>query len=819
MKQHLASIDHVAVLARYGITASMALPTVVTCPLCKRSGLTVYADNNRRQPWFTCSSCRHHSDALGLVARVESLTLTAAALALRGAKAIDARGAGALRLTIQQSWRYRRIQDLWDTGTEPPDDLMTSEVNPRGGCDVRHAWASLRLSELIRQIIPATVPEPLAKLARKIGGLKKRPRLVSPLEDQPYRVAGLYELRDTVDPCRPCITDQSLLLGLGSALVVAANTTIIALPDVEDALVRQLRGRMVLKRHPPVVGIFIREVPNEYLRPLRDRLVLSAPRATAALLREAAASDIPVHCGQSPRALTDMAWADQIRRHARPWDAHARDYILRNSAAAALAFLRELRLQQDQLDALMRSLPAPKRAALQPYFNGEQTTVQYGRWHIRCTAGQLYNGGLQDLAANVVLRISQIAEERGRDVYRGTIELPSGRRTRFAAQADKLQRDAYSWLLHFMWRHALGVPFVAAEFRAHLLPIAMLLGNATPAQPTQPVGWYPSDRRLVLGRYWLDTGGAVTTIRRAGQTPGDIQRPAAVTAAAATALQAMPEWPAIFDLVAYVASVGLRGLLGVGTRAPLVVCGAGAKHLAALAHDGLGCCVTGAFPQELQKLAPHAWPVVLYVSPRRASPALPPHPYVTSNIITFLRSSTRLQYLLDHPDAVCVTYDAPTAMPSKLVAYASDLLPAFFQHLAETDWGGLALRAGGDTPLIRARAALWRWCQTALHFNATEMPQNAPSGTAQIRYVLQQLFGPIQQGLHVTNKPADVAVARIIQLLQHRYQHTFSTEQLLAYAQPTDLITVLDADTWRLSADLWKRPTTNQHDPVLEEFT
>lgn len=802
MKTQLASIDHRALLARYGVDASAALPALTVCPLCSQAALTVYADTVWRQPWFTCSACEHRSDALGIVASRENLTPAGAAIELRHAGLVDVRGRGALRNTVQASWRYRRLLTLWDLGTQPPEEQLAAEVSTRAGADVRHHWAALRLSELVRQVVPADAPPELAKLARQIGGVMKRPRLVSPLEDLPYRVAALYELRETVNPCRPCVNEQSLLLGFGATLAVAANTTIVVLPDIEAALVRQLRGRMVLRRPPPVVGIVLREIPNEYLRQFRERLVLSAPRATPALLREAAASDLLVHCGPSPQAPSDMAWAAQVRRNARPWQAHARDYLVRAAPVAALAFLREIRLAQDQLSALLKDLPPATRTALQPYFTGEQTLVEYGRWHIRVSGGHVYNGGQHDLAANVVLRITQITTERGREVYRGTLELPSGRRVRFIVPAAQLHRDTYAWLVHFMWRRALGVPFVAVELRPHLVPIAILLGNAEPVQAAPPVGWQAEHRRLVLGRYALGADGDVTTVSRQGRVPGDIARPIVMTTTAATTLLQSPYWPAIFDTATYVASVGLRGLLGAGAMQPLVLCGRGAPYLATLARDGFGCCPVRLGRRDLKTAAKHSWPVVIYVG--HVKPEIPPQPYVTHNIIMFTRHAVRLQFMLDNPDCALAGYDfAQTPPPSDVLAYATDLLPAFFAHLARTGWGGDTARTAGTSPLQRARALLWRFCVDVL--GAKHNPPRSIS-RAPGKYLLREMFGSIERQLGLGARPTIVPIATVAHVLQARYRRAFDMQQIAACGAAEELIQVVDSDTWRLSNELWSHP-------------
>jgi hypothetical protein len=705
------NIPWLEVLGALGLqSAARILPTTLGCPLCQSGQVAVYHDSAYGGGWFHCARCQFAGDAVEFAARVWRTTPVEAFHRLV-ASGIIAPTPG-LDATYLENCRGRdTYRTFWDAGLN--DFTAAQRYFPDGALGATpDAWRKrVKLGQR-------------ATLVRAFRGALRHwielPRhwkefALMPLEDLPGRPRGLLAIRDRdsrviSDP----LCTHSMALGV-SALRDSRADFLILTESIETALELQLTSLRELQTPAPICGLKLRPAGlAPFWRQLRKDLVFWAPNPTPNLFREAALCDAVVSLRNPlPPGLTVTGRLATLCKSVKPWPHALVRHLEKLQESAAVEFAAAIGLPADLLQEFLDSLPPRLARTLAALRRGPTDTCYYGGMELLRRGTEIFHKtrkGKEALVSDTTMLLRRIID--GADpIYEGEVQFRR-RSFRFSVPASELEPDPEPWLRRQFWRQAIGIPFIAANWRPHYLQLAQLFGNAEIVSQLPPVGWSTEADGLVLNSWTVRRGGKVTvwpTQRklRVGRVPA----PNPLSPAALGHLSRQVGRSAFWAVLAVVAGSVLSRVLG-RRPADLMLLGRGARLVGGLTAKLCGCPNlrmdrehSRELHEALQDSARANWPALLWASYAHTSVAtlLPPDRQATI-IYRTLYDLPGVGLAIDN-DCDLVDIADIRGGTTALERYGADVLPAYLQDLARRNF---ALRPS-EQPTADVMSDMLRW--------------------------------------------------------------------------------------------------------------
>lgn len=809
---------------------SRILPALAGCPLCKTGALRVYHD--LRASWFRCDQCRFSGTAFDLAKacwkRPDQEVLSR--LSVEGLLVGDNQSDN-LQKYQQRKKRYGVLESIWTESRRDPDwTVLSDQLNKiyRSPVTLRTDWQQIEGNWVaaceVSKFRTAVRGIPLEDLPPKWKQM-----LIVPLEEMPGRVAGFWcysdqqkatLLRSPVKRLR----DRTCLFGLGELSGLNYKTVVVS-TDLEFVLRSQLLSLRELYKPAPLLGAVIKPTPNPIWRQLGSQFVFWVKRLTPDVVREAASCQARISTFQElPRGMSQASRLLGLAEKAGSWQQAVDQHLATLSPASGCEFVKEIGLPPLETRELLADCRATVQNPILALLSSVPDSVQYGRHTVSADGSRLFVDG--KLAADAVIRLKSINEDDD-PVYNGEI---SFRRSviKFKTRASAMETRTETWLRQQLWKRGLGVPFVAAPWRAHLVPLAHLLGNPEYVTRRPAAGWNEQEQGLVVSKYCLRRGGAIKWYE--GNAPRGVHNlgpPLPLSAKAIAALSAVPDIDTFWAVLASVVANLLSPVLGVSPQ-PLLLCGRSDFDTTILAAKACGC-QTGTLHQSKLSLdqlvtsgRKNNWPVLLTSSKTslRVGEGVPALRGGLSGTILRVRNQFRGVLMAAGSGCDLVINRAPAATAA-IEEFGGDILPAYLQDLARRNFN---VRSEQTSPLQRVLDDVLEWWAEQ---GGLLPPRNCIwSGTEVWLHVLTEIMAdrvhnirsvPRGFGDSVELKPVRSSQFVVETDSQHLYLPILQLQELLLKRRcALDLIRmreglaaggylrqILEGDVWMLPVSVW----------------
>lgn len=716
-----ASLHWTDLLSQFGTPpSSNAMPTSAGCPLCRKGGLRVYHDPGGGA-WFSCDSCQFSGQTLDLACAVwktspEETLAKMISLGMTDQHTDDIQHQ--LRSHQLRQLRFGALVTSWDLiRNEPQADIMSPHLfamcqrpaelhvdwRKREG-----AWLGGVDVKRLRTLFPSRV---LSELP-----VSWKHMLVAPLEDVPGRIVGYWCYADetsvTILNTHPSRQKSSTkVLGLRE-LAKSDYKTLVVTADLEIVLREQLASLHESYRPAPLLGVVFDSRPGSVWRQLRQKIVFWGAKLTLQLVREAISCDARICVAKTlPRGLSSIASLNALSATAVSWQQAVDAHLSTLQPQQAVDFVKGLGLSSDATSQLMDSCRKSVRDPILANLTATPDAVAYGAHTVTVDGSKLLVDGR--VVADAVIRILKIREAAS-TVYEGTITF---RRSvvRFKAKSEKIETSTESWLRRKLWKRGLGVPFVAAMWRNHLVPIAHLIGNPGYVTKLPPSGWNASQHGVVISNYCLKLGGEVLRLPGDRTGPGSrLCQPLPLSARAVRSLSSASGMASFWSVLANVVANLLEPLTGRAPRS-LVLCGRGQQTLVSASAAACGCVTIGdsTRPEELSKIRRlsrrNHWPVLFRSS--REWHCVAGHEDTPTEVsgggllASFAETSRGVTAAVNYGCDLLIGRDSD-AVSAPVAEFGQDILPAYLHDLAVRRY---ELKSNSDQPLLRVLDDVMAW--------------------------------------------------------------------------------------------------------------
>jgi len=701
-----ASILWPDLLRSLGCPARAAvLPTSAKCPVCQMGGIHVYHDLGGG--WVRCQKCRFAGSIFELAATAWKLS-PADTLRRLGGDGLLADMDQEARFQrhqarqgrydlLRQVWRESQQADPWELLSLQLEHLCGDPVPLHNDWHQREGrWVTACEAKWLRQLVRG--------IAAGMPPSKWKSLLLVPLEEMPGRTAGFWCHSNTDEAVLlqspfKTLRDRTRILGLGE-LAGSNYKTLVVSTDLKYVVRQQLASLQEIYRPAPLLGALIEARPNPIWRQLDKRLVFWAPTLTPALVREAASCNACMRIAADPaQGLSQVAKLSAISEKAVSWQEAVDRHLATLQPSRGADFLKETGLPPNEVRELLDHCRQSVRTSLLAVLTATPDTVQYGRYSVTVDGPRLFVN--DKLVADAVIRILSLTDDKdpictGEITFRKAV-------VKFRAKTSQLEFQPGAWLRHQLWKRSLGVPFVSAPWRAHLIPLAHLLGNPERVTKLPPTGWNEQAGGLVLSDYCLQRGGRVTWYKQKRQGGYTLGPPLPLSGRAIAAVSAVGNLSTFWAVLGNVAASLLAPLLGA-TAKPLVVCGHGDFSITLAAGRACGCPVynlnedVGELQQRLTQSRKNHWPLLLVAGDHRGfdDDCLAVKGGLAGAIIR-PRNQFRGVVLAANTGCDLVVSGLPTSTAAAITEFGGDVLPAYLQDLAKRNYE----LPGGSSPLLQ----------------------------------------------------------------------------------------------------------------------
>ena len=716
-----ASLHWTDLLSQLGTPPnSNALPTSAGCPLCRKGGLRVYHDPGGGA-WFSCDSCRFSGQTFDLARAFWRTTPDETlekliSLGLTDQHTDDIRHQ--LRSHQLRQLRFDALRSNWELiRNEPQADVLSPHLFAmcRRPAELHVDWRQReglwlggvevkRLKTLFPSRVLSDIPTSWKHM------------LVSPLEDLPGRVVGYWCYADeasvsilSTHTSRQKSTTR--ILGLRE-LAKSDYKTLVVTADLEIVLREQLASLHESYRPAPLLGVVFDSQTGCAWRQLKQKLVFWGTQLTLRLVREAVSCDAKICVAKTlPRGLSSIASLNALAATAVSWQQAVDTHLATLPAQQACDFVKGLGLSPDSVVALLDTCRKSVRDPILAKLSATPDSVLYGNHTVTVNGPQLLVDG--KVVSDAVIRILKIREAAS-TVYEGTITF---RRSvvRFKTKAEKIEAGPESWLRRKLWKRGLGIPFVSAAWRNHLVPIAHLVGNPGYITKLPPSGWNAAQQGVLISDYCLKLGGEVLRMPGDRTGPGSrLCQPLPLSARAVRSLSTASGMASFWSVLANVVANLLEPLTGRSPRS-LVLCGRGQQTLVSAAAAACGCAAVGdrTRPEEMEKIRRlsrrNHWPV-LFRNNREWHCAASHEDTATEVsggglLASFAEPSRGVAAAINYGCDLLIGRDIDaTAAP--VSEYGQDILPAYLHDLAVRQY---ELRSNREQPLLRVLDDVLAW--------------------------------------------------------------------------------------------------------------
>lgn len=510
------------------------LPTVVTCPFCRKQTLGIYVAPTVGGRWYYCKGCGFRGDSIELYFEAHKLPDIRDAVFELVSKQILPLTREQVPLEVINRYvisyveRRKKFTAVFAAAQEAmqrldPESLsLLEELHLWGGYQAGR-WHQ-RLSQLVGVYHPKRMRDDGFSVSRDPGLARM---LVCPFYDIPGRICslqliGFHGATQRIHLAEALPDDGLMMLDT----LDIHNDAVLAFADPIFAMQIQRKQFNMTGRPIPMVVhgnatsrawqsvsarrvIYWNHVDDDFWT---YKQALQHPRAFIAT--KPRFTDQATYL--SSRLLPEIMRS--FHDHARPWAEAMKRVILNGEHWRVSDFVINMKLSAPDLQRIYDVCsPSEKRRVMQAL--GE---VPFDRFvivaNMRISESDdgwwIINQDVREMGCSAIIRLDSAIHvpDADENYYEGVI-ISKGKQIQFQEKMDVIEKNTAIWLRNLMMRNGLGPPIIQQRMKSHLIEIAKQFQEPQYVQRSGRVGWSAELQGFVFPNFTVRYGGIDETSR------------------------------------------------------------------------------------------------------------------------------------------------------------------------------------------------------------------------------------------------------------------------------------------------------------------